>query len=66
VAFPGFSEGFGQASSHRLDLKKSVPGKIRNPKIKQKKDFEQITQSPFQLNGYGRDQKLGEIDDSSK
>lgn len=31
-----------------------------------KKDSEQIAQSPFQMESYGRDQKSKEIDDSSK
>ena len=34
--------------------------------IQKKKDSEQIAQSPFQMERYGRDQKSEEIDDSSK
>ena len=73
-----FLHHYGQVTEEHFKLARQRPSAIPQLTPQQasesseqagnqkKKDSEQIAQSPFQMEGYGRDQKSEEIDDSSK
>ena len=73
-----FLHHYGQVTEEHFKLARQRPSAIPQSTPQQasesseqagnqkKKDSEQIAQSPFQMEGYGRDQKSEEIDDSSK